>query len=529
MRKQLEYSDDEIEILSDDRNIVVAQINKNHKKGDNYIFENQRETGVQCTRLFEDKTKIIVLVIGLPQSGKTGSMVSFIKEYISRNWIPLENIYIITGLSDVEWKRQTIKRMPDCLLDNIYHRNTLTKFVNDVSGKKNVLILLDEIQIAAKDDQSMNITFREAGFYDLSYLMDNDIKFVNFTATPDGHMLDITDWEIHSEVIKCNPGEGYVGAYELLRMGRVKQFKDLGKWCDQSKTIPPETLEALLELKDDVMKFNNPRYHIIRIHNSRNGKDRQTINNLTINNLKGMFGEELEYDERAMKGDFDFNEQLEREPDKHWFIFVKEKIRCAKTLCKKHIGVFYDRYSGNVSDSTVVQSFRNYGYDVNHDSIVYTNIDTIIRYQQLWECNFIDKTIEWSSSTTKVKKGKVYSAGTNNSVKYVEALRENCTEPNVTDLKIDKFYGEEGFDMLRERIRTTFGNRVPSRGSIEKRKNSEGFYVNKRISKIKDKVLTNDDVEKNKYWGVKDTRRWYPCYTNIEDSSTLQWWLIYYE
>ena len=60
------------------------------------------------------------------------------------NVIFVDNIYIITGLSSCEWKRQTQDRIPKSI--KIFHRNDLlTKFVPDIKDKKNVLIIIDEI------------------------------------------------------------------------------------------------------------------------------------------------------------------------------------------------------------------------------------------------------------------------------------------------------------------------------------------------------------------------------------------------
>ena len=52
------------------------------------------------------------MVVAKTQSGKTGSMCATIKQYLedSSNLIPIENIYIITGLSSCEWKEQTKER-----------------------------------------------------------------------------------------------------------------------------------------------------------------------------------------------------------------------------------------------------------------------------------------------------------------------------------------------------------------------------------------------------------------------------------
>jgi|MDSX01.1.fsa_nt_gb hypothetical protein len=37
-------------------------------------------------------------------------MTSLIQQYVRENLIPIENIYVILGISDKEWKKDTIDR-----------------------------------------------------------------------------------------------------------------------------------------------------------------------------------------------------------------------------------------------------------------------------------------------------------------------------------------------------------------------------------------------------------------------------------
>ena len=83
----------------------------------------------------------------MTQTGKTGCMTALINHYILSNTIPKDNIYIITGLSDIEWKKDTKNRMPDTINSRVFHRANLPKtFLKDI--KTSTLIMMDEIQIA---------------------------------------------------------------------------------------------------------------------------------------------------------------------------------------------------------------------------------------------------------------------------------------------------------------------------------------------------------------------------------------------
>ena len=75
------------------------------------------------------------MVVSKTQSGKTGSMCATIKQYLEdiNNLIPIENIYIITGLSSCEWK----ERMPESIQTRVFHRCELPiTFVDEIKNKK---------------------------------------------------------------------------------------------------------------------------------------------------------------------------------------------------------------------------------------------------------------------------------------------------------------------------------------------------------------------------------------------------------
>ena len=115
-----------------------------------FIFENQEIIASEVVLKFKIRKIINIMVISKTQSGKTGSMCATIKQYLedTSNLIPIENIYIITGLSSCEWKEQTKERMPKSIQDRVFHRCELPQtFVDEIKDKQNILIIMDEIQV----------------------------------------------------------------------------------------------------------------------------------------------------------------------------------------------------------------------------------------------------------------------------------------------------------------------------------------------------------------------------------------------
>tara|TARA_B110000858_G_C17782169_1_gene465319 strand:+ start:173 stop:1765 length:1593 start_codon:yes stop_codon:yes gene_type:complete len=520
-RTDIEYNLKELTIILKESHILSEQIEVKSLKGINKIFDNQGQCGEEVKNIFNNKAIINCLVFGMTQTGKTGCMTSLIQYYILSYNIPIDNIYIISGLSDKEWKKDTKNRMPDSINKRVLHRANLTKtFFKDIRDKKNCLIIMDEIQIACEDTQTIKKTFEKCGFYDLEFLLKNDIKLVQFTATPDGHINDISDWKQHYAKIKLSPGIGYYGPKQAIEQGRVKQFKDL--------TI----CENVLELKTDIEKYIIPRYHLIRVPNKRENKNRSNNQNIVISNFRKIFGDNCEYNIdflKVKKGDI--NDILKNEPIRHTFVFYCEILRCAKTQCKKYIGISYERFSNNINDSTIIQgSFgRLTGYDDNSVSICYTNLPSLENYIKLWNNDMEFKEgIEWNTKTTNYDTvdNIAYSTGTFNSVKHIEQLKDGCSEKikEVFDVDYEVF---DDWNKLKERCSELKYTHVrkPSK------KDENGFYKTSLNKKSETISLENAISAKNRSYGYnknkqKVWRTYIPCYRDLNNINSLVYLLI---
>ena len=159
------------DIMKNNKQIILLQMENLRLTGKSVIFENQEIIAYKVVTAFKDRKIINIMVISKTQSGKTGSMCATIKQYLedTSNLIPIENIYIITGLSSCEWKEQTKERMPESVQSRVFHRSELPNtFVAEIKDKKNILIIMDEIQVAAKKGQTIYKTF-QAALKDMNY------------------------------------------------------------------------------------------------------------------------------------------------------------------------------------------------------------------------------------------------------------------------------------------------------------------------------------------------------------------------
>lgn len=540
-RIRLHYSLQEQNIMKNDKQIILLQLENLKLKGKSLIFENQEIIASNVVCCFKNRKIINIMVVSKTQSGKTGSMCATIKQYLedTSNLIPIEHIYIITGLSSCEWKEQTKERMPESIQNRVFHRCELPNtFVDEIKNKKNVLIIMDEIQVAAKKGQTIYKTFNRAGLLSKSRLYENDIKILEYTATPDGTIYDLMKWNDSSSKILADVGDGYVSSFDLLQIKRVKQYKELCGYDKETSEVDEKVLENIQEIKDDIDGYTNPLYHIIR---TKNGTDQD----LTIQNFKQIFKTDDTYDfikyDRESEIE-DINKTLIIKPERHTFIFIKEMLRCAKTLKKNFIGILYDRYSKNPDDAAIIQGLvgRDTGYDNNGISICYTNIDSINRYEELWESSFENKTIKWNSKTTKYTNGILSGKNTFNDPKEYDEFSVASDESNEDTEEPQPIIKRKTLGEIKKWFDDNLKPKGYGRGPIKKDKDEKGFY--KCITQFdkEEKVRTNAEFEiyeKNKKWGFrgntqkskeKNKYRVYPVYSNENDETSGEWWLIYY-
>ena len=526
-RKRLlcEYTDKDKTLMKLRKENVLNELEILKLTGVSVIHENQEIIAYNVVCAFKDRKIINIMVVSKTQSGKTGSMCATIKKYLedASNLISIENIYIITGLSSCEWKEQTKERLPASVQSRVFHRCDLpSTFVDEIKNKKNILIIMDEIQVAAKKGQTIYKSFQAAGLLDKQKLYENDVKILEYTATPDGTIYDLMKWQDASTKILAEVGDGYVSSFDLLLQGRVKQYNDLCGYDKETGNIDESVLDSIRQVKADVDSYAQPKWHIIR---TRNGE----FQDKTLENFKNIFGNTnyqfITYDRESEIEDI--NETLKNPPNKHTIILIKEMLRCAKTLNKRFLGVNYERYSKKPDDASILQGLigRNTGYDDNGVSICYTNVESIKRYEKLWISKFEDKSIKWNSKTTKYRNGILYGKNTFNDPKDYDGFSvESDENEDIKEPVIKKFKTQ---DEVKEYYNTDLKTRFGGRGPNKIKPNDNGFYE-ATIRSIK-RVYSFNEITSERKQGLTDSKyRYYPCYENTNDINTLEFWIIHY-
>ena len=343
----------------------------------NKTFDNQRKFGKDILEAFRNPKILNVMALAPTQSGKTGSMLACIYEFMhdSDLWVPYQNICIFTPLSSLHWVQQTKKRFPSYFASQIFHRNRFMDLVQMLSEKKNVLIFMDEIQIASGVKQTSYHMFRMLELFDVKMLYERNIKIITFTATPVNLKYHMSSWKNSFKIIQMEVPDEYISHQKLMDSGRILQTKDLCGWNEKTRHIDPSVLDNIRELDRYLGRI--PKNHIIRT-----GKGLK--HSVTIRNFQKVFrGRNYEfYSEPNDIEDLDLF--MKYPPENHTFIFILDKLTCAKTLKHKHLGILYERHVPSQKVHTTIQGLagRLTGYHNNKDSIVFTHVKNIKKYYQ---------------------------------------------------------------------------------------------------------------------------------------------------
>lgn len=337
-------------------------------------FENQRLFGSQICGAFDDLNVTHILAIAPTQSGKTGSMLALIREFNkhdAKHRVDVNHVFIFTGHSSTEWTIQTKERFPKHMENQIFHRNQLKTFLNAVKDLNNVLIIFDESHIANKYGQTLYSLYNKLGFFNIKRLYSKNIKIVHFTATPDSLIHNIDRWQESLKIIHMQVPTNYVSVDHYRHNKQFFQCKPLLGQYDNIRQLA------------NIIDINDPFYHIIRTH--RGHKHLQLIRD--FQNVFKYFDFKF-ISEPFYRNNNNFLNLLSHKPISHTFIFIIDKLRCAKSIPIQHIQICYERFVHAPHHDSVLQGLlgrctgfhnftshiRIFTFDTSHSHTTHTHI-----------------------------------------------------------------------------------------------------------------------------------------------------------
>jgi len=338
----------------------------------NDTFENQRQFGRNICLAFHDLNVTHVLAVAPTQSGKTGSMLASIREFNKNDAkyrVDYDNIFIFTGHSSIEWTQQTKQRFPDSMHKRIFHRNQLGLFIKLVKDLDNVLIIFDESHIANKYGQTLYSLYNKLGFFNIKRLYSKNIKIVHFTATPDSLLEKVDIWRNSLKVLHMDVPEKYVSIHTYMLNKQILECKPLIGNHDNISNILTH------------IDVHNPFYHIIRTPRGQAHHDLIHDFQYVFKSLDFKYISEPSY----RKDSADLCSLLHNKPSTHTFLFIIDKLRCAKSIPIQNIQICYDRFVIKPSYDSIAQGLlgRCTGYHDIHSHIrIFTFKDFILSYAQ---------------------------------------------------------------------------------------------------------------------------------------------------
>jgi hypothetical protein len=361
------------------------------------IYPNQKIAACNITDLLINQNKKAVSLVALPQVGKTGTFLQVSYNAMThldndKMYFP-EDIFIITGMSDIDWERQTKNDMLNCIKDNVFHLGKIKQFNGIINTKRNtkLLIIIDECQIATSANQQIDRIFKD--IEKTSEDKNIDIKYLVISATPGVIQYDLQRWGSRHELVILDPSNTYVSFKTFINEMRIDDSDLL------TTKFMNEKFKPLL-----INRYKTPKYHIIRVSEKKRGELIKWCKN---NDYKYTL-----YDSNNRSND-DIELYLDNEHlNKHTFIIIKNFWRAGKRMNDSHIGIVYEyneKIDINITAQGLIARFcgNDKQYNNNTSPYFFGNSNTLNEYINFMEkeCNF--RIADYTSRNLKVAGGQL--------------------------------------------------------------------------------------------------------------------------
>ena len=335
-----------------------------------------------------NRNRVWVHLAAEMQAGKTGvlnCLIRFILSNFTRLNIAPERIFVLTGMSDNAWLKQTKERLPNCVHSGVAHSGGFVKIQTTLRSLaaggylENVLIIFDESHIASLERNRPNrmIYDEVARLCPRELWQERNIHFLTISATDPAKSSICSENRSISKVVRLLTNELYQSVESLNIAERIRYNDTFG---DLHET------KAITELKRAVNEFDTPLYHILRPRLGKQAKVEQLLRLAfpdcvvipwdSTNKIR-------DSDNNSSSSD-DINDLLQVAPQTHTFILLKSMFYASKTMNDTNVGILWDRKGGK--DDTNLQSLlgRASGYGKSTRTIIYTSKETVENYLAFW-------------------------------------------------------------------------------------------------------------------------------------------------
>lgn len=406
--------------------------NLDFSKGDpratrEYIFLNQRKDANDVVQAFFDGTEppLIITIMKKTQVGMSGLMIQIAYQMCAEEddkIIRLENVFIITGMSNRDWERDMIDFAPSCLKDRIFHHGSLPRFekkLKNIQDLKNALFIIDEIHMGSKPDQRLHQCLTKIMGIPLSTLIENNIKIVIASATPARVMHDAQQWQERHRIHKMEIPPTYIGHETFLQRNILRDVMDM--------KIPANVLSWFNTIRD--LYADDYRIHFIR----EEQKHLKMIAKMA--HEYGFLYREHNSQERLSE-----KELFQNTLTKHVIVGIKDLMRAANripTQWKYRIGSVCEQFTKNVDIDVQIQGIvgRMTGYwniDQHMTGPFYLHIPSVQEYLKFYDdCS--------QNYTTRKNHSFIGVQHWNSGISVIDLFEYDITEPFTTPLDVKEY------------------------------------------------------------------------------------------
>ena len=419
------------------------------------VYPNQEEAAWKIVELFHEG-KMAVTLLALPQVGKTGVMLEVAYSMATSNndsiLVKPENIYIISGMNDIDWQKQTKENFPDALNEKVFTRSEFNN-IHTLDSLENALIIIDECHIAAEARQQMSKKLKKAGLDNPETLCEKNVRILQVSATP-AHVLFNSErvWDHIHSVVRLAASEKYVGFQKLLDAERIMDTHD-------------DNVDNIAEIEDLIkQEYMRPKYHVFRL--GRKKAEVAAFQSMIERNSGLGWISKLHNCECREDTDLMFDTP----PVQHTFLVIKGFWRAGKRLNDKHLGILYEAPSGTPDVNVVAQSLagRACGNDKQTPGkgspIIYCHKESLENYLNWFNGDGSFDNIEYHSRHLKSDgagnlavrsaypgegiKQRVHDATSHpEPFSTIEDVRNFLGDYFEKPVKIDDFYKVDGYEL----------------------------------------------------------------------------------
>lgn len=258
-------------LININRNIVMNDYasaeNKNQelhlsgdpRYGEQYVYENQKADASEITKKFYESDVRVISVVKRTKVGMDGLMIEVAKDittHIDDDFVlNRKNVLFVTAMNNLAWEDDFKEKIPTCFKENIYHHGKLNRLKSKLKNIKNALIINDEIDTGDKENQRLHILFKESGILDITYMKENNIRFIFVSATMVNELHSLCLWEDKHYTHKMSVPKLYIGHKDFLEKNIIQEYYPVDSNESAEKWVKEDILS---NYKDDF------RVHIIR-------------------------------------------------------------------------------------------------------------------------------------------------------------------------------------------------------------------------------------------------------------------------